>query len=95
MHFSHSLTFLAISCEFNLPPRSTASKEYALSQPVELFGLSITSLEEAAYAVRQYAIDCGDIDAWRLVQKLRGATTTAEAHVAAMQLAHFQVAKTP
>lgn len=59
---------------------------YELDPPVTISGQLLSDLEDAAYAIRQTAIAVGDHQAWQLAQRLRRATSVAEAQVAKMEL---------
>jgi hypothetical protein len=66
---------------------------HQLERPIVLFGRLVTDLEDAAYAIRQYAIDEGDWNAWRLVHRLRRAATPGEAQVAEIELRAWLAAR--
>ena len=59
---------------------------FALCPPIAIGAELVTTLKEAAYTLRQYAIRESDDVAWSVVHALRDAETRASAEAAACQL---------
>jgi hypothetical protein len=59
---------------------------FDLCPPVVIGGQQATTLKEAAYILRQYAIQEGDHVAWNIVQGMRDAKTRAGAEASECQL---------
>lgn len=55
---------------------------YDLKPPIEAWGQRMTTLEDAAYVVRKYAIESDDADARKLVRFMRDLETIHEASIA-------------
>ena len=47
------------------------------------------SLQSSAYAVRQHAIDGGDIEGWRLARRMRDAETLDQFSTLEHELGHY------
>jgi hypothetical protein len=60
--------------------------DFKLSPPVELFGQTICSLKDAAYVIRQKAIEDNDSDARIFVRRLRDTDDLHSALLCAQQL---------
>lgn len=57
-----------------------------LTQKVTIGGRSLWTLEQAAHAVRQYSINHGDHEGWRLARQLREANDPLLARLAEARL---------
>ena len=53
----------------------------AIRPPIDLFGTEARDFEEAAYLVRQFAIQALDDDARRLVRRLKDCSSLLEARL--------------
>lgn len=59
---------------------------YELTPPIEAWGQHLKTLDEAAYVVRQFAIESNNSEARKLVRLMRDAQTVQEATVAESRL---------
>lgn len=57
-----------------------------LSRKIKIDGGIVSTLEQAAYALRQYSLLHGDIDAWRLARMLREADNPLQVRLAEAKL---------
>lgn len=68
------------------------SRQLPLYPPVRIRGRIVRSLDEAAYELRQYAIERSDDDARRLVHAIRDVRTMFDAEIAEGRLRAWLIA---
>jgi hypothetical protein len=66
---------------------------HQLARPMVLFGRLVLDLEDAAYSIRQHAIEEGHWEAWQLAHRLRRAATPVEAQIAEIELRAWLAAR--